>query len=534
MANEPITREEILLNAVATGEAAKLEPITREEMFLAKLGGADVNTPTPITRKEQFLAKAIESGTSGGGGSTPGGGGSAVADNDVRFLDYDGTLLYSYSVEEAQALTELPPLPTQPGLVCQGWNWTLEEIKSHNRAVDVGAMYITDDGKTRIYITIQEGQMSPHMSLCPNGAVTVDWGDGTEPDVVSGKSTSQIVSVTHEYARSGDYVILLSVDGELGFRANSPSSSGSYRGFFGHSSSTNDSLNSSYANCVKKIETGAGVVSFGDYSVYYCSSLRTISMPESLCTFGQSAFSNCVSLHGIVIPRNTVALANATFSSNRSMSSISLPKSCTSFGLSCFGSCMFDRITLPDGVIVLNNSTFSDCYLLKNIVLPDGLSDIGDSVFLHCYTMTGIKIPEGVISIGKRAFADCYALSNVVLPDSVVTLGTQVFSSQRTLTSFVFPDAITTVPGYLFQYVHSIAVIRFPKNLSEIGAGAFDQCYGMRVYDFTKCVSVPVLANTNAFTGIPADCEIRVPAALYDEWIAATNWATYASKIVAV
>ena len=50
----------------------------------------------------------------------------------------------------------------------------------------------------------------------------------------------------------------------------------------------------------------------------------------------------------------------------------------------------------------------------------------------------------------------------------------------------------------------------------------------------TLICSAPTLSNTNAFTDIPADCEIRVPAALYDEWIAATNWSTYASKIVAV
>lgn len=67
MGNKPITREEMLLNAVSTGEAANLEPITREEMFLAKLGGADVTPPMPITRKEQFLQKAIEGGGSGGG-----------------------------------------------------------------------------------------------------------------------------------------------------------------------------------------------------------------------------------------------------------------------------------------------------------------------------------------------------------------------------------------------------------------------------------------------------------------------------------
>lgn len=60
MANEPITREEMLLNAVATGESTNLEPITREEMFLAKLGGADVTTPIPITRKEQFCRKRLK------------------------------------------------------------------------------------------------------------------------------------------------------------------------------------------------------------------------------------------------------------------------------------------------------------------------------------------------------------------------------------------------------------------------------------------------------------------------------------------
>lgn len=83
MANEPITREEMLLNAVATGEAAKLEPITREEMFLAKLGGVDVKTPTPITRKEQFLQKAIENAGSGGSGGGDGGGNTTIVTGTV-------------------------------------------------------------------------------------------------------------------------------------------------------------------------------------------------------------------------------------------------------------------------------------------------------------------------------------------------------------------------------------------------------------------------------------------------------------------
>ena len=56
----------------------------------------------------------------------------------------------------------------------------------------------------------------------------------------------------------------------------------------------------------------------------------------------------------------------------------------------------------------------------------------------------------------------------------------------------------------------------------------------MRYYDFSAFASVPTLSNTNAFKDIPSDCQMLIPSARYDEWKAATNWATYASYMVAV
>lgn len=63
-------------------------PITRKEHFLAKAAGESVNTPEPVTREEMYL-DAIASGSGGGGGG---------ADN--RFFvtltptaaDYSGTM----------------------------------------------------------------------------------------------------------------------------------------------------------------------------------------------------------------------------------------------------------------------------------------------------------------------------------------------------------------------------------------------------------------------------------------------------------
>lgn len=315
-----------------------------------------------------------------------------VAEKDVNFYDYDGTLLHAYTVADAQALTELPELPEREGLICQGWNWTLEDIKAHHRAVDVGATYTTDDGTTRLYIHLEEGRTSPMLGVCPNGTVTVDWGDGTEPDTLTGASTSTVQwTPNHEYAAPGDYVIKLTVDGEMGIRGYS---GGSY--ILDGKVGTKD-ISTVYRSQIKRVEIGSGVTSFGDYAFYYCYSLNSIVIPNSVTNIGQWSFKNCSALRSVVIPNS-------------------------------------------------------------------------------------------VTTIYSESFASCSAMAFVVISNS-----------------------IKSIPSALFQYSS-----------------------GVRYFDFTNNTAVPTLPNINAFNNIVEDCEIRVPAALYDEWIAATNWATYADKIVAV
>ena len=73
----------------------------------------------------------------------PSGGSAADMSLPVRFFDYEGTLLYSFSLEELAGLERLPDLPFHEGLVCTGWNWTLEDLKKTNREMNVAAQYVT-------------------------------------------------------------------------------------------------------------------------------------------------------------------------------------------------------------------------------------------------------------------------------------------------------------------------------------------------------------------------------------------------------
>ena len=434
---------------------------------------------TPQAETVAGLADAI--GTIPTGGSAPG------APGDITFYDYDGTIVTSWTLEELATKTALPDYPSHEGLTCQGWNWSLADLKTTNRKMNVGAMYITDDGKTRIYIRLEEGRTSPMLGVCQNGTVTVDWGDGTTPDTLTGTSTTTVKwTPNHAYAAPGEYVIKLTVDGAMGFYGEEASTGGSAILRY---SSSDDNRNRVYQNSVQKIEIGNGVTSIGDSAFGYCASLSSITISDGVTSIGTSAFGFCASL---------------------------------------------SSITIPDGVTSIGTSAFGSCYSLVSITIPDGVTSIGDSVFRFCYTLSSITIPDGVTSIGAFAFGNCPSLASITIPDGVTSIGTSAFGNCDSLSSITIPDGVTSIGASAFRVCSSLASITIHDGVTSIGNFAFANCYCAAFYDFTACTTVPALASTKAFNGIPADCQIRVPAALVDAWKTATNWSTYADHIVGV
>ena len=340
----------------------------------------------PASQTVSNLATAIDSIPAGGGGETP----ASANWNDVTFIDYDGSVLYSYSLAEAQALTELPALPSHDGLVCQGWNWTLEAIKSLNRPVTVGAMYITDDGATRLHIRIATvGRMTVPLYIgqtVANG-VSIDWGDGSAPVTLSGTGN---VNTSHTYAEPGDYVISL--------------------------------------------------------------------MPQDECTlsFGDGSSSYCV------------------------------------------------------------------------------MGSTGNNGKVYCNMIQEVYVGKNVTSIGNYAFSSCRSLASISIPAEVTSIGTYAFQNCRSLANITIPNSVTSTYTYAFQNCYSLASITIPAEVTSIGASAFSYCEGMRYYDFSAYTAIPALYNSNAFRNIPSDCQMLIPSALYNNWKSATNWATYASKMVSV
>lgn len=369
---------------------------------------------------------------------------SKIRENDVNFYDYDGTLVNSYTKTEFLALSALPPNPSHNGLTAQGWNWSLSDAKSYVNdygKLNIGQMYITSDGKTRIYIHLEEGRLNPELNLTfvESGSFTVDWGDGTEIDTVSGNANS-LGTKTHIYASGGDYVITINViTGKLSIEGQTSRSR-----LLKKINPTDSSESSIYNSCITNIRIGNGIANISNYAFCGCYSLVSITIPNDITNIGIYAFCNCTSLTSIIIPSEVIRIDENAFAGCVSIKLIALSNKITNIGI----------------------YAFSNCCSLISILLPNSLTGIGNSLFNNCYALSSVIISEGITYIASSAFSSCYSLVSLIIPNSVIRIGAYAISGCRGLGFIKFkPETPPQVSdSYIYSNLPTDCIIYVPQD----------------------------------------------------------------------
>ena len=457
----------------------------------------------------------------------------------VRFLDYDGTVVETYTAKEFAALTELPANPTHEGLTAQGWNWSLADAKAYVAdygSLNIGQMYVTSDGKTRLYISLPEGRTSPILNLYlnANSELDIDWGDSGAHSTFTSTSAAYR-SERHEYSSSGDYVIAITtVTG--GFVLQSSSTYVSSILWDGYNSSS--SPDRAYNSAIKKIEIGDGVASIttyafyscyalssvtipdtvtsiGNNAFYSCYALSSVTIPDTVTSIGNNAFYNCFSLSSVTIPDGITSIGGNVFCDCHSLSSVTIPDSVTSIATYAFGYCFsLSSVTIPNGVISIGSNAFFNCSALSSITIPDSVTTIDSYAFRSCSSLSSITIPDGVTRIASSAFQGCTSLSSVTIPDSVTSIGINAFISCSALSSITIPDSVTSIGSYAFSRCHSLSSVNIPDSVTSIGSSAFSECYpllSITIPDgvtsigdstFTQCYSLSSVTIPDSVTSI--------------------------------
>lgn len=410
---------------------AKYYTNTEELELIADAIREKGGTNAQLTFPNEFVS-AIE--------NLPTGGGTVATGNDVVFYDYDGTIVASYSAAAFVQLSQLPANPTHAGLVAQGWNWSLADAKTFvvahpNDQLKIGQMYITESGNTEIDVIMQEGRLTPILTIIVKGTITVDWGDNTTPDIVTGNSLSTRLDVPHTYAQAGSYTISIRATENNKYRFY-----GSYL-YTLLRKNTTENENKVYANTVRHIRIGNNV-EIGSGSFYYCSSLTDITIPNGVTSIEGSTFYCCYSLANVTIPDTVTYIGGSAFSYCYSLANITIPDSVTYIGSSAFSYCYsLANTTISDHVTSIGNQAFQSCYSLLNVTIPTSVTSIGIQAFYGCYSFTSLTVPDSVTNIGNQAFSYCYGVAEYhILPTTPPKAGTTIFAS-------IVSDCVIYVPA---------------------------------------------------------------------------------------
>jgi len=145
---------------------------------------------------------------------------------------------------------------------------------------------------------------------------------------------------------------------------------------------------------------------------------------------GASAFRDCTSLTSITIPDSVTSIRDYAFSGCTSLTSITIPNGVTKIGDYAFGGCTsLTSITIPNGVTKIGEAAFGGCTSLTSVTIPDSVTNIRTATFEECTSLTSITIPDSVTSIGSYAFKNCTSLTSITIPDSVTEIGYEAFEN---------------------------------------------------------------------------------------------------------
>lgn len=145
-----------------------------------------------------------------------------------------------------------------------------------------------------------------------------------------------------------------------------------------------------------------------------CTSLKSVSMPESMTWIGDSAFAGCTGLKQVEFSPNLTTIGPNSFYSCNGLTSVVVPDKVTSIeSLAFFGCLNLESITIPASVTTLDSTFVFGCTNLKKIEFKGTQAQWNALSINPHYLPVGVSIvcTDGTIGGGSDPNVKNYSLT---------------------------------------------------------------------------------------------------------------------------
>lgn len=320
----------------------------------------------------------------------------------------------------------------------------------------------------------------------------------------------------------------------------------------------------------KNIKINEGVTSIGNYSFYYAPNIENVTLPSTMESIGEYcfayssitninlsdniksigayAFSRCSKLREYIHPRGIDTVPERVCEYCNGLEYVYFPSSVRSVrSYAFFGDAKSGSVFVAEDVESWLNITFDGpdahkpypntvCssaffvnkdYIVDEIVI-NNITELRTYCFAKFKNIKNVTFPENFNSIRAEAFLSS-SVEKVYL-GGCKTLSSRAFYGCGSLAYIDISNVEVLENRVFYGCVNLSSPLRVNPAVTTIYVYTFSNTGKVPYIDFTRHSFVPILENVSAFQ--VTSYKIVVPDALYDEWIAATNWSSLASRIV--
>lgn len=217
---------------------------------------------------------------------------------------------------------------------------------------------------------------------------------------------------------------------------------------------------------------GLPVTSISITTFSYCTSLTSITIPESINSIDTFSFSYCTSLTSINVDENNPnytdidgvlyskdKTAILVYPAGKTSTEFEIPDFVTTIAKDAFRSSNnLISVKIPYSVTTIEGWAFASCPDLTSITIPSTVTDIGDYAFSYCDSLLSITVDknneyysdiDGVLLSKDKTTLIQYAggkpLQEYEIPDVVTHIGETAFKGCSNLSSLIVPESVTNI-----------------------------------------------------------------------------------------